>query len=302
MKYANRDPLKSLESLHRHLLPKRLALKQLSNEERQAVNESPLASFLSLKTEESTPHGLFKSAMLPIKDILMLLQDSVQGKFNDHLQEALNNAEIEVAIKPQNPADSDSRKALEIKIRVVATAIDNYANLLAMVLGNKSLTSEDEETLHQAHKTLSTATGYLRSIEIKYDLMQLRAFCNRWVNEHRFNCFGLFQAFSSWHSSQYNALLQWFEDLTTQPLSEYELVGGIYCIRTQLDLISNKTERHAFRDGLDTLLAKYHYPRHTDKGHYDYLRPFVSRGPLLKLSLPNLFHYPSQDIVMDLTL
>ncbi|KTC94566.1 hypothetical protein [Legionella erythra] len=302
MKYDNRDPLKSLENLRKQVLPQCLDLKQLSDEERKAVDESPLAPFLSSVTDKSNQHGLFKSAILPIKDILLLLQDSVQGKFNDYLQEALNNAEIEVTIKPQNPADNDSRKSLEIKIHVVATAIDHYANLLAMVLGNKTLTDEDTKTLHQAHQTLSNATGYLRVIEIKYELMRLRAFCNRFIDEHRFTCCGLFQACSSWRSSQYNALLQWFEELTTQPLSEYELVGGIYCIRTQLVLVSNKTERHAFRDGLDNLLKKYHYPLHTDEHHYDYLRPFVSRGPLLKIPLPAHFHYPTQEIVMDLTL
>lgn len=305
MKYDNRDPLKSLNQIRSHLLPNRLDLTRLSKDENSVINKNPLEPFLHAPLRpdgHETHHGLFKATSLPVKDVLLLLKDCVQGKFNEHLQDVLNNAEIEVAVNPQNPADHNSRKALEIKVKIVATAIDNYANLLAMVLGNHTLSKEDADNLHQAHRTLSNATGYLRCIELKQDFEQLPAFCNHDIEEHSLPCCNLFKPCFSRHSRQYEAVLQWFENLTTQPLSEYELVGGIYCIRTQLDVITHRTERDALRDGLDNLLKKYHYPLHTEEGHYDYLRPFISRAPIVKLQLPPQFIFPTQAIVMDMTM
>ena len=241
---------------------------------------------------------------IPLKEMFALIQDGYKGKFNNYLQEALSNAEVEVAIKPQNSLDENSRQMLEIKIQVAATMIDNYSGLLEMAIGHKGLSKEKTDIINKAHKSINNAANRLRRIELRRDILRLNDFCEAYLEDHKSSSCWPFFSNSSKPSKQYQCIVSWFAEITMQPLSEDELIGALYSIRSQIQLINNKHEMAALRDGLDYILKKNGYPEHTSDHTYDYLRPFIARARVLDIDWPKPFQplAPGQEIIMELTM
>ncbi|VEG91521.1 hypothetical protein [Legionella spiritensis] len=231
------------------------------------------------------------SQKIPVGEIFRLLKDGYEGNLNRYLQEILSNATIGIGIVPQNSQDKNSREILEVKIQVAATAIDNYAGLLTMILGQSKFSKNQEKIIGKAHKAIKTSAGKFQVLRISCDLKELRSHCAQYMEEHApVNCFSSFGCFSSRPSSQYKSLMDWFEGIRTEALAEQELIGAVYYIRANIDKISNKYERNALRDSLDAICGKYGYPIHTDtEVNGAYVTPFINRALYLGMDWPGKF-------------
>ncbi|WP_131781215.1 hypothetical protein [Legionella gresilensis] len=235
-----------------------------------------------------------------IGELINLLGDLFQGKGNDYLQEVLKNAELYLRVHPKDEDDPNSRKVLTINIQLAATVIDKYAHLLELILGKeqKNLLQDQQTLIATAYNNVLQADRRLEELQrarfcmrLKYLLAEAELYIER--HKGRACCFGLFKKKPT---QQYKDLIEWFNELSKQPLSAPELAGAIYFIRDQLSMIHLTGEYEAIRDSLDKLLKENNYPAYSKQDPQQliahYMKTFVKRAEVIEF---NLFSLIKQD-------
>lgn len=242
-----------------------------------------LASYHDLENQFNTKpqtnlRTMFSAAPgVSIEELIQLMQDLSGGKINAYLQEALTNAELKLKIVAKDQDDPNSRKVLSINIQVAATAIDKYANLLEIILGQNNLPQNQHELIQNAYDNFFDSNKRLEQLQrdrfilgLKYLPLKVDDYIN--FHESMTYCCGLFK---KQPSKQYHALMDWFNKLPEESLSAYELAGAIYFIRNQIQNIPILGERDAFRDTLDWLLKENDYPEYTKKDRMQLIQPYI---------------------------
>ncbi|STX27887.1 Uncharacterised protein [Legionella beliardensis] len=262
-------------------------------------------NFNQLKNQFTAPDNSLKpthyfakaatSSLSNLGELINLLRDLYQGKVNTYLQEALNNAELSVAITPKDKDDPHSRKTLTINIQIAATVIDKYAHLLEIILGQNNVSTNQQALVLDAYNNLIQFNDRLEKLKqsrfctgFKNLLTEAEYYIK--LHNSRACCFGMFK---NKPSQQYYALINWFFNLSEQPLSAHELAGAIYAIRDQISKINSAGERDAIRDSLDKLLKDNDYPMYSKQNTKDlfkqYIQPFIKQADTLSLAWPASF-------------
>ncbi|MGQ3887950.1 hypothetical protein ACQUW5_02820 [Legionella sp. CNM-1927-20] len=226
-------------------------------------------------------------------ELINLLGDLFQGKGNDYLQEILTNAELYLKVHPKDEDDPNSRKVLTINIQLAATVIDKYAHLLEVILGKgqKNLLKNHQTLFLKAYNNVLQADKRLENLQrerfctgLKYLLEEAEDYITG--HKGRTCCFGLFKKKPT---KQYDDLINWFYQLSQQPLSARELAGAIYFICNQISQIKLTDEYAAIRDSLDKLLKENNYPSYSKKDPDQLIshctQSFIERAETLNLNL-----------------
>ncbi|QBR84187.1 hypothetical protein E3983_07320 [Legionella israelensis] len=217
---------------------------------------------------------------IPFREIFSLLKDGYNGKMNDHLQEILDSAEIELTVKNRDPDNPQSPKELEIKIELAAAVIDKYAGLLSMVIGKKSTDKKEKEIIEKASKAIDVSTKKFRRINLMYGISQVEQEISHYIREHKashclpFLCTGK-------TIQKYQSLAKSLRNLLSDPLSAHELAGGLYTIRTATKAISDPSIRNEICKAINQVLTINGYPVE-DKKAEKFIEIYTTRMDTLK--------------------
>ncbi|STX50443.1 Uncharacterised protein [Legionella busanensis] len=258
------------------------------------INLEPIMQYKQVKSMLPMP------SVSEIGELINLLGDLFQGKGNDYLQEVLKNAELYLKVQPKDEDDPNSRKVLTINIQLAATVIDKYAHLLEVILGKgqKNFLQDQQNLIATAYNNVLQADRRLEELQRARFCMGLKyllAEAELYIDHHkgRACCFGLFKKKPT---QQYKDLINWFDELSQQPLSAPELAGAIYFIRDQISMIHLTGEYEAIRDSLDKLLKENNYPAYSKQDPQQlikhYMETFVIRAEVINF---NLFSLIKQD-------
>ncbi len=243
---------------------------------------------------------------IPVSDILRLLHDIYKGKINDHLQDILNNAEIEVSVLDKEPNDTNNRKELDINIKVSATAIERYAGLIKMALGEKSLDKNGQKIVKKAYDQLDHSSQRLtRIIDNKNNrllrlnlLIRIKNLAEQIDFElHESKAKHCFSLFPLGHSRKdlkaFKALSSVLNSLNTMALTADELAGGLYLIKIESSCVSSKSKRDKITTAIDMILSPNQYPKDYDAHSFQFIASFTDRAEKLCISWPAPFstHY-----------
>lgn len=210
----------------------------------------------ALHTKKS---GLLAARDIPFGEIFSLLKDCYSGKINDHLQSILENAEVELTVKKRDPGDPQSPKQLEIKIELAAAVIDKYAGLLAMVIGKKSKSKEEQAIINNASKTIDTSAKKLRRLNLMHGINQLEQEIYQCIEEHKnSHCFPFFCTGKT--INQYNSLAAFMNNLFSDPLSAHELAGGLYVAHLKVKKLTDTTVQRRLTAAIHQVLKNNGYP------------------------------------------
>jgi hypothetical protein len=199
---------------------------------------SKLAGIDAQTKMAASGHGFAK--MPPIKEIFMLLKDLYQGKVNDYIQEIISGTQVELNVVNPNPGNKSSPNELEIKIKVAATVVDKYSNLLQMVLGQKTIGSKETEIIREAGKVLNLTTSGLRQVNLVYSTLEAKKNIQEYMAERRSS--GCFTRLFGGP----DPLVPWLYVLTSlsdRGFAELEVAGGISWLSRHTAQIRNKNDR-----------------------------------------------------------
>ncbi|MDP1604545.1 MAG: hypothetical protein Q8M03_14910 [Legionella sp.] len=253
-----------------------------------------LHAFTSISTElmeqppKATHFGLFKSKpktpptpkwlSLP-KEIVSLLYDLYQGNMNDYLQEILNKAEIELTMVDKFPASEDSEKELDIKIKLAATFIDKYSNLLLLIIGRKTKQSQkDTEIIENAYEALDLSTSKLRRINLIRGIHNVEKTLGAYIAECKASC--LYWLFGNTKASE--NLLKILGTLSDEALSEGELIGALFSLQQQMDNIPDANEKRVIKSAINELLISNHLDLEPTNPLI-FINEFTNRADLLRI-------------------
>lgn len=220
---------------------------------------------------------------IPLDEIYALLKDSYQGKFNDYLQEILNSAEIELIVSKKQPDVPNSPRQLEIKIKLAAAIIDKYADLITMVIGEKTSISQNE-ILQNASKSLKKLNDQLNGIHLLHLVSQLRNECQEFISQHKSShCMPIFCTGKT--ISKLKALDNLLADLMHQGFSSAEIMGGLLLLEPQLVTVFNKDSLgNSLSLSLNRIFLHSHYNVDDTEGAQQMTEAFVNRTQQLEVA------------------
>lgn len=289
LNYTYQQKLRVLSNAKKNLL-------QSADNQKKTQEKSALLALFSKK----------ESSASKLTQILTLIKDGLDKKLMQELQEAINNAELSLQINNLDAQNPDSRKTLDFHIRVTATMIDKYAELLEMLL-QKMPQKEVQSAVVQAKKDLNNHVQLvneaiicrekidknerLKREELVLDLKKLQQACAEYLEEHEeVNCFSFWCPFSKKPGThqQYAKLLAWLEGFSENALTTGEIIGGVYYAQKQVGTMENRLEAAALRDCLDKILKKQNHKiyQKEDPDIGKYINLFLHRADEISLELP----------------
>jgi len=240
----------------------------------------------ALKYQElSQPHRLrpfLLGKKIPFDEIYALLKDSYQGKFNDYLQEILDNAEIELLVDKKQPNQPNGARQLEIKIRLAAAVIDKYADLLTMVIGEKTSKAQNE-IIQNATQSLKTLNERLNGVHLLHLVSQMKSECQEFIAQHKSShCLPFFCTGKT--TIKLKAIDTLLADLMHRGFSSAEVMGGLLLLEPQLITVFNKDSLgNALSLSLNRIFLRSHFDVDDTASAQQMSQAFVNRAKQLEV-------------------
>lgn len=239
----------------------------------------------TLKDYKKAPSLLGKK--IPLDEIFSLLKDAYQGKLNDYLQEILNTAEIELLINKTSPDNPQSTRQLEIKIRLAATVIDKYADLITMAIGDKTTKIEDEVIDH-ATESLKKLNEQLNGINLLLLISQVRTDCMQLIEQYQPGCLSFFYTDNTIKNLKTMEFI--LSNLMQEGFTTAEIMGGVLQVNSQIQAVfgSNQTGKSISRS-FNELFFQSNFNINDQKNNQQMIQAYIHRAKQLEVEWPKPF-------------